>query len=587
MNGISSLRVKRIALPLLITANLLSPSISLSADSLEALVSQGNIAAEKQDYPAAILAYEQAVKKAPEQKVLKNNLAVIYANHAVGLQEQKKYDSALQYLDKGMALVTPDSKEAKSIQGARASVYFSQAMDIKDNHDTLTPELYAQIKDLLEKAISLSPNEVAFKKGMAGIYLDEAYQFAVQERYAEAYPLLEKAQTYDANNRHVKQSLANVYLGMARNEPANRKLWIDKALATDNSPKIQQVADKLTELGNKPDPSASGGFAADPSEARNQAPRAISQLSVADMLRDMESQLQITPDKKATLNDRLDTVEKQVLGKTQSGALATRTKTVYTALMGSFDGTLNQSNVNLVQAPATNSENSYLDEIFKVTDGKVVRWGRFPIRVYFEEPKADSKESALYKAEYKAAALKGFEVWKERTDGFVKFLEIKNPLSADVIVNWTEPYVDRFADPDKAPDVYKTYTPPKRSHLMTAVQMASMFTPGYFSLVPQAAAAGLQYQQYKKMAVIQEESKVYLGLAPTKSLQPEAASLLIQNMAAKEFGHALGLKGSSPQQGDLLYPELRSDAPQYPTTRDLTTLRELYNRPPNIILNVR
>jgi hypothetical protein len=305
------------------------------------------------------------------------------------------------------------------------------------------------------------------------------------------------------------------------------------------------------------------------------------------MLRDMENQLQITPDKKATINDRLDTVEKQVLGKTQSGALATRTKTVYTALMGSYDGTLNQSNVNLVQAPATNSENSYLDEIFKVTDGKVVRWGRFPIRVYFEEPKADSKESALYKAEYKAAALKGFEVWKERTDGFVKFLEIKNPLSADVIVNWTEPYVDRFADPDKAPDVYKTYTPPKRSHLMTAVQMASMFTPGYFSLVPQAAAAGLQYQQYKKMAVIQEESKVYLGLAPTKSLQPEAATLLIQNMAAKEFGHALGLKGSSPTQGDLLYPELRSDAPQYPTTRDLTTLRELYNRPPNIILNVR
>ena len=587
MSGISGLRMKQLALPLVITVNLLTPSLSLAADSLEALVNQGNIAAEKQDYPAAMAAYEQAVKKAPDQKALKNNLAVIYANHAVNLQEQKNYDAALHYLDKATALSTADSRESRNIQNARASVYFSQALDIKDSHDALTPELYTQIKGLLEKAISISPNELAFKKGMAGIYLDEAYQLAIQERYADACPLLEKALTYDPNNKNVKQSLANVYLGMARNEPANPKMWIEKALATDNSPKIQQVADKLTELGSKPAPTGPGGFAADPNEARSQAPKGLSQLSVADMIRDMENQLQLTPDKKATLSDRLDAIEKQVLGKTQSGAIAIRTKTVYSTLMGSYDGSVNQSNVHLVQAPVTDSENSYLDEIFKVTDGKVVRWGRFPIRVYFEEPKTETKESALYKTEYKAAALKGFEVWKERTDGFVKFLEVKNPLAADVIVNWTEPYVDRFADPDKAPDVYKTYTPPKRSHLMTAVQMASMFTPGYFSLLPQAAAAGLQYQQMRKMTVLQEESKVYLGLAPTRDLPPEAASLLIQNMAAKEFGHALGLKGSSPTQGDLLYPELKSDAPQYPTTRDLTTLRELYNRPPNIILNVR
>lgn len=582
MNGLSSPRLQRTFLSLLVLGGLLSAQASFAGESLEALVNQGNAAAEKQDFGTAIQAYEQAIKLAPAEKTLKNNLAVLYANYAVGLQDQKKYDTAFQYLDKAMALAAPGSASAKNIQGARASVYFSQAMDLKDTNEHPGPADYERIRGLLGKALALSPDEAAFKKGMAGMYLDEAYQLAVQEKFADAAPLLEKALTYDPNNKAVKQSLANVYLGLGRNDVTNRKSWIDKALAMDNSPKIQQVAAQLTASGEKPTAAGDGGFAADPNEAKGKAPRSISKLSVADMLRDMENQLQITPPKNASFDDRLEVLEKQVLGKTQSGAMATRTKAVYTALIGGSDGAGEQPNINLAQAPSADAQNSYLDEIFKVTDGKVVRWGRFPLRVYFEEP----KENPLYKAEYKEAALKGFEVWKDRTDGYVKFLEIKNPQAADVIVNWTGPYVDRFADPEKVSSVYQNYTPPKRSRLLTVVQMASAFTPGYFSLVPQAAAAGLQYQQYKKLAILQEESKIYLGLNPTQKLAPEAAAMLIQNMAAKEFGHALGLKGSSPQQGDLLYPELRSDVAQVPTHRDLTTLRELYTRTPNIILNV-
>lgn len=584
MNGLSSLRPQRMLLSLIILGCLLGHQPSIAAESLEALVSQGNMAAEKQDFSTAIQAYEKAIQMAPQEKTLKSNLAVLYANHAVGLQDQKKYNEAFQYLDKAMAMAVPGSASAKNIQGVRASLYFSQAMDLKESNEHPTPAEYQSIRDLLNKALALSPDELAFKKGMAGTYLDEAYQLALQEKFADAAPLLEKALAYDPNNKAIKQSLANVYLGMGRNDVANRKNWIDKALAMDSSPKIQQVADRLMTIDH---PSAStkanGGFAVDPSEAKGKAPKAISRLSVADMLRDMESQLQITPPKNASFDDRLAVLETQILGKPQMGAMAIRTKTVYTALMGGSDGIQEQSNnINLAQAPAMDTQNSYLDEIFKVTDGKVVRWGRFPLRVYFEEPKGNP----LYKAEYKEAALKGFEIWKERTDGYVKFLEIKNPQAADVVVNWTETYVDRFADPEKVSSIYQSYTPPKRSRLLTVVQMASSFAPGYFSLVPQAAAAGLQYQQYKKLAILQEESKIYLGLTHTQTLDPEAAKMLIQNMAAKEFGHALGLKGSSPQQGDLLYPELRSDAPQVPTHRDLTTLRELYNRTPNIILNV-
>jgi len=153
-------------------------------------------------------------------------------------------------------------------------------------------------------------------------------------------------------------------------------------------------------------------------------------------------------------------------------------------------------------------------------------------------------------------------------------------------VSWANQYIDRFADPENAPSLYKNFTPPKRSKLLTAVQMASMFTPGYFSLAPQAVNAAMQYNINKKLQVIQDESKIAIGLTPTQNLPPDAAKLLVQNMAAKEFGHALGLKGNSSQAGDLLYPELRSDVAQLPTTRDLATLREIYDRPPNILLNV-
>ncbi len=574
--------MKLVFLSWMVMGACLSASPALAVESVEDMVNRGNQAAEKQDYATAIKLYEQVVQKAPAEKTLKRNLAVLYANYAVTFQDQKKFDSALQYLDKAQALAAPDSREYKSIQDSKASVYFSQAMDMRDTIQAPAAVDFAKMRSLLDNALTLNPTEIAFKKGMAGIYVEEAYQLAQQEKYAEAKPLLEKALAYDSQNKSAKQSLANVYLGLAKDDIDHRKEYTDKALSLDNSPQVQNTANRILGLSAAKTATADGSFAATPNEAKGKAPKEISTLSVADMIRDMEAQLQIDSPKGATLQNRLDTLEKQVLGKSQSGPLAVRTKAVYTALMGSYDGTVSESNPRLIQAAVSASDNTYVEQIFKVTDGKVVRWGKFPLRVYFEEP----KDQPLFKPEYKEAALQGLNLWKSRTDGFVNYVEIKNPQAADIQVSWTDQYVDRFADPENAPTLYKDYTPPKRSPLLTVAQMASMVTPGYFSLAPQAAAAALQYQQYKKMDVIKEESKIRLGLEPTKNLSPDAAKLLIQNMAAKEFGHALGLKGSSPDSGDLLYPTLRSDVAQVPSRRDLATLRDLYNRPPNIILNL-
>jgi predicted Zn-dependent protease/Tfp pilus assembly protein PilF len=579
---------KRTTLALLLLASFAVAPVARAADavnSLDSLITRANTAAEAQDYATAIPLYEKALHLVPAKetatlKTLNRNLAIIDTNYGVSLQEKKQYEQAIQYMDKGLALVAPDSKDAHSIQAAKASVYFSQAMDLKDSTDTHTTADYEKMRALLSQAITLNPTENTFKKAMAGVYMDEAYQLATQEKFAEARPLLEKALEYDPQNKSAKESLANVYLGLARNDADHRKEWLDKAVATDDAPKIQQIVARIQAQGAAP--ADSSGFGASPTGGQVTAPADLSKLSVADMVRDMENQLQITPPKNASLQERVDTLEKQVMGKTQSGALATRTKAVYTALMGSYNGVISESNPNLVQAPVNPSQNTYLDDIFKVTDGKVIRWGKFPLRVYFDTP----KDNPLFKPEYKQAALQGFQVWKDKTNGFINFVEIKNPQSADIQVSWADQYVDRFADAEHVPTLYKDYSPPKRNPLLTVVQMASMFTPGYFSLIPQAASSAMQYQQYKKLEVIQNESKITLGLDPVKNLNPDAAKLLMQNMAAKEFGHALGLKGISPTEGDLLYPALRSDVAQVPTSRDLATLRELYNRPPNIILNI-
>jgi predicted Zn-dependent protease/Tfp pilus assembly protein PilF len=570
-------------LPSLLLLALLAVPAALSAETLEAMVNRANAAAEKQDYPTAISLYEQAVKKAPAQATLKKNLAVLYANHGVGLHEQKKDAEAIAYLDKGLALTEPNSREWKNIRESKAGIYFAQAVALKEGAENPTDADFSQMKELLNKALELSPQETAFKKTLAGVYGEEAYLAAQQDNFDKARVYLETALTYDPQSKTLHQSLANVYLGLARQQPDHAQEWVDKATATDNSPKIQETGQRILKTGVSANGAPFGGFASQPNEVKGALPKEASQLSVAEMVADMEAQLQIKPDKGQAITDRLETLEKKVLGKPQTGALATRTKSLYGILMGSYTaGSYAQSNLSLTQAPVANTQNTYLADIFKVTDGKVIRWGKFPLRVYFQDP----KNNELYKPEYKQAVLDGFTTWKTQTNGFVNFIEVKNEKAADILVNWGNQYIDRFADPENAPDIYKNFTPPKRTKLMTAVQMASMLTPGYFSIAPQAVNAAMQYQVNKKLQMLQDESKISIGLTPTQSLPMPAAKILIQNMAAKEFGHALGLKGNSSQAGDLLYPELRSDTPQLPTIRDLATLREIYDRPPNILLNV-
>jgi predicted Zn-dependent protease len=122
-----------------------------------------------------------------------------------------------------------------------------------------------------------------------------------------------------------------------------------------------------------------------------------------------------------------------------------------------------------------------------------------------------------------------------------------------------------------------------------ALGYAAMFTPGFYSLIPQIAYSASRYQQYKFMALVKQESTIVLGLKGIEKLSEADAEKAIQNMGAHEFGHLLGLKANSPTDSDALSEKtpFTNDTVVLPSDRDIQTLRELYERPPNIILNVQ
>lgn len=553
---------------------------AVAAETPQSLVSQGTALANQEKYEQAIPLYEKALSQLsasdPNRKTLSRNVGVLYSNAAVVATNAKQYEHALQLAEKALTYLPNDTQ----IKRTKASVFFNQAMDLREaGQENPDVQNFEKIENLLRNAMQWDPNEPNFKRALAANYNDNALALAAQSHYEEAIKLLEAAQKLVPTDPNFQISLKNIRQ-MAQQETAGN------TSETTTSP--------LPEGGGPPE----GGVRAASSEATEDKPHlpaSARKLSMSDMLLDVENQLGIARDTKLSLKDRVENAEKQLLGNVGDGALSPRVEKLYANVFGAAAA----SQPDFVQAPVETSQFSYLNEVFKVTDGKVIRWGKFPLRVYVEDPTSKDDQSEYkgknltFKPEYKDAVFKGLEVWKQATEkagknqsSFITFVPVKSDTQADVVFKWDHAYVDLFADPDKVPSHYQNFSPPKTSKLARGLQIASMFTPGIFSLAPQALAAGVQYKQLQKLEAIKQESEVTLGLDPVKDLPEDQALLLIQNMAAKEFGHILGLKCASPEPGDLLYPELKSDTVQTPSRRDLETLRQLYGRPANIVLNV-
>lgn len=559
------------------------PKATATAQSVRARVEEANRYANEDNFSKAIAIYEEVTRQLPNEGQLKNNLAILYANYAAQLQQQQLFTQANEYFDKSLRLLPGEKQVLKQ----KCNNFLEEGVTLLNADSTE----YDKIRGKINQAIATCPDDKVYKNWMASVYLKESHQQAEAGAYEASLALLDKGLTYEPDGKTLRQSKVNILLKLAQESHGDldkRKQWLDQATSMDSSPVIMAKVEAIKNV-TAPSSMSQSSSQTFPKPASSTATLkavgpAITKLSIDEMLKDIEKQLELTPENKATLKDRLESAENQLYGKPQEGALNLRTKTLYAALFGQSTVGDQGSKPDLAQAPVEVSDDAYLDAIFKVTEGRVVRWGKFPLRVYIEDP---PKEYEAMKTPYIEAVKAGMDQWKEKTQNFVSYVVVKNQLAADVQIGWAEAYTDRFADIEEVPDYFKKYAVPKASPMLRVMSVASMLAPGYFSLAPQAIGAAMQYQQAKKLQVLIDESKITLGLGPLKGMEPDDAKRMLQNMTAHEFGHVLGLKAHSPESGDLMFPILKNTDLESPSARDIETLRQLYGRPANIVLNIR
>jgi predicted Zn-dependent protease len=577
-------------------------------------VKEANDLAGVENYVKAIPLYEKAVALLPAETQLKKNLAVLYANYGLSLQRDKRLDEAERQFDNSLKLI-PAQPE---VIDAKAANLYLQAMALRE----VQPVDYAKMHQLLDEAILVNPKEQAFVRNKAGLYQEEARDRVAENNLAAAAACLEKAQAIEPQNTVLKTSRTNLYLKLAqdhlRANPDQKELaqgLFEKARGVSASTETKaETEEKIKQILSNPTggPVASSGQnqhgflkpgflngSVETTETTGRQaptnntptsadvanlPASAKNLTVVQMLSDIEKELgQPAESAKKPLKERLEALETQMYGAPKEGTVNLRVKALYASVLGERAPADHGSQPDLVQEPIQTSDHSYLDAIFKTTEGRVIRWNKFPIRVFI----ADGKENNRFKMAYAQAVIDALEAWKQSTGGFVSSVLVKNEQAADVIVTWTDTYTDRFASMEEVPDYYKKYAVPKANPMMRVLQVASMLAPGYFSLAPQAVGAALQYQQVKKLQVLVDESKIQMGLSVTDGLSEEAAKLLVFNMAMHEIGHVVGLKGHSALEGDVMFPKLGTTSLSKPSGRDMETLRQLYSRPANLVLNIR
>ncbi len=540
----------------------------------QGVINTANIQADAGNTLQAICRYQVVLEKIPNDTTLKNNLSVLMFNHAMSLSDAKQFAQTRQWLEQAQQL-QPGSNQP---QKALAVTYFNEAQWLRRNDTTPDWPTYRQ---LIQRARQLDPEQPAYTDGLAHLLASEGAALANRGQLDEAELRLNESlallPTSSPTRTTVTQSLANVTIQQAKKHPTGspqQKQLLAQAQALDTSDEMKQLIKQVKRGEAATIKAAHSVDTANVYHAPN--------LSMQEKLAAMRQALGQPAESTETLPDQIAAIEKQLYGDDQKAPLNQRVDSAYQSLLGAGQ-TLEHSAPNLTITPSVQTtEGTYLANILNTTDGRIIRWGRFPINVYLDGPKdAADWQSPLPPPAVMEALRAGVERWVWATKEYVSVVWVSNPNEADVVFHLVnDTYTDRFADPDVA--VLPDYTLPKASKLAKALGLASMFVPGYYGMAPRVAAAGLQYKEAQKIDRVRKESDIELGWdVLTHPVQ-------VANIAAYEFGHALGLKGASPNKADLMHPETILATEEKPVSEtDVATLMALYERPASIILNLQ
>lgn len=194
---------------------------------------------------------------------------------------------------------------------------------------------------------------------------------------------------------------------------------------------------------------------------------------------------------------------------------------------------------------------NYLPAIMKATSQKVMRFKVMPVPVYI---------TPFTNSLYTQACIQGFESWENRTNGLVRFAQVKDPNQARIRVIWNSLGMSTDANNCALGAHTVTKWKKKPPGTVTMLNVGSIPVPLYLPRL------GPKYQ------VPAQVIEVNLDLIASKN--EEIRYIVLKNIVTHELGHALGLLGHSPDRADMMYDV--TDENSRISRRDIETLSKIY-----------
>ncbi len=201
--------------------------LTLDPDNLEFLIAKGDLAMVGDRYSEALIAYEKAVTRAPNNGALHMNLARLYRQMG---DNEKQAEAAQQAIQKG----TQDTGEAYLLLAeARKNLrQYDQAIAAYDralNIDPKNYEIYRSLADLyrvqnlFDDAIRISRKALTVFEADGEIYTDLSWYYSLAERHADAVEAAKAAILYAPKQYMAYTNLCRAYNDLNRPEMAIRE----------------------------------------------------------------------------------------------------------------------------------------------------------------------------------------------------------------------------------------------------------------------------------------------------------------------------------------------------------------------------
>ena len=198
----------------------------------------------------------------------------------------------------------------------------------------------------------------------------------------------------------------------------------------------------------------------------------------------------------------------------------------------------------------------YFDHITLFSHGRITRFTQMPIRVYISPILKDSP----YLPEIRHA----MQAWHTVSEGDIRFEEIETPQNADIRVSWGHSGIFSEFQDMRLGSAELTRRDTRDAGRIWASTPQKTLTDTKQMVAQEPADAS---PPFTVEVILMLEGDGTIG---------ELSQEEMRTVCLHEFGHAIGLWGHSPHPGDVSYPTATA---QHPSTRDITTLRKLYNTP--------